>query len=364
MHNNVLLIAIAAGAPAMALASGFTIDRIASDQPGVAKLTDPNMVNAWGLIASGTSPWWIGANGSGTSLVYNGATENKIGLTVAIPGDGSVTGVAFNGNSAAFNGDAFLFGSEDGTVSGWRGALGTTAETLQLGSASNVYKGVTDAVIAGDSYAYLANFRAGGIDVMKGTGAAPNLSGTFTDPSLPAGYAPFNVMQLGGVLYVTYAVQDPTKHDDVAGAGNGIVDAYDLNGNLIQRLVTGGHLDSPWGLALAPAGFAGFGGDLLVGNFGDGTINAYNPATGAYQGTLQDAGGNPLTIDGLWGLGFGNGANAGSANRLYFTAGPEGESHGLFGALDPVPEPRTWIMTLMAAGMLWSIRRAAVSRRM
>jgi uncharacterized protein (TIGR03118 family) len=249
-------------------------------------------------------------------------------------------------------------------VSGWRGALGTTAETLQLGSASNVYKGVTDAVIAGDSYAYLANFRAGGIDVMKGTGAAPNLSGTFTDPSLPAGYAPFNVMQLGGVLYVTYAVQDPTKHDDVAGAGNGIVDAYDLNGNLIQRLVTGGHLDSPWGLALAPAGFAGFGGDLLVGNFGDGTINAYNPATGAYQGTLQDAGGNPLTIDGLWGLGFGNGANAGSANRLYFTAGPEGESHGLFGALDPVPEPRTWIMTLMAAGMLWSIRRAAVSRRM
>ena len=216
MHNNVLLIAIAAGAPAMALASGFTIDRIASDQPGVAKLTDPNMVNAWGLIASGTSPWWIGANGSGTSLVYNGATENKIGLTVAIPGDGSVTGVAFNGNSAAFNGDAFLFGSEDGTVSGWRGALGTTAETLQLGSASNVYKGVTDAVIAGDSYAYLANFRAGGIDVMKGTGAAPNLSGTFTDPSLPAGYAPFNVQALNGMVFVTFAKQDAWR-DRFAG---------------------------------------------------------------------------------------------------------------------------------------------------
>ncbi|MGH9648386.1 MAG: TIGR03118 family protein, partial [Bryobacteraceae bacterium] len=161
----------------------------------------------------------------------------------------------------------------------------------------------------------------------------------------PAGFAPFNVMDLGGSIYVTYAVQDPDKHDDVAGAGNGIVDKYDLNGNLVGRLVTGGALDSPWGLALAPVGLSGLGGDLLVGNFGDGSINAYDPNTGALVETLTDANGNPLAIDGLWGLAFGNGGNAGPTSTLYFTAGPGGESHGLFGELNAVPEPGTWLLT-------------------
>ncbi len=208
-----------------------------------------------------------------------------------------------------------------------------------------MYKGLADASVGGNQYAYLTNFRTASVDVMKGSGGAPSLTGTFTDPSLPAGYAPFDIANLGGILYVTYAVQDGTKHDDVAGAGNGIVDAFDLNGNFLGRLVTGGALDSPWGLALAPAGFGDVGGDLLVGNFGDGSIHAYNPTTGALVETLTDANGNPLVIDGLWGLKFGNGGSAGPTSTLYFTAGPDGESHGLFGELNAVPEPATWLLT-------------------
>jgi uncharacterized protein (TIGR03118 family) len=243
--------------------------------------------------------------------------------------------------AGSFNGDTFLFDNEDGTVSGWRGGLGTAAETLVPGSPANVYKGLAGATIGVNEYAYLANFRSGAIDVLKGNGGAANLTGTFTDPGLPAGYAPFDVQNLGGVLYVTYAVQDGAKHDDVAGAGNGIVDAYDLQGNLLRRLVTGGALNSPWGLALAPAGFGDVGGDLLVGNFGDGTINAYT-TSGAFVETLQDSHGNPLVIDGLWGLRFGVGGSAATAETLFFTAGPDGESHGLFGELVQTPEPGTW----------------------
>ena len=315
---------------------GFVQTNLASDS------TDANLVNAWGLAASATSPFWLGANGSGTSVIYSGAGV-KSALEVTILGDGSVTGVASN-STADFNGDRFLFASEDGTVSGWRGALGTNAEALQLANSANVYKGLTDGNTGGNEYAYLANFRTGNIDVLPGT-AAPALAGNFTDPNLPAGYAPFNVMNLGGTLYVTYAVQDASKHDDVSGAGNGFVDKYDLQGNFVSRLVTGGALNSPWGLAIAPVGFGDVGGDLLVGNFGDGHINAYDPTTGVFVETLQDADGNPLVIDGLWGLAFGNGGSAGPKDTLYFTAGPGDESHGLFGKLTPAPEPATWLLT-------------------
>ena len=323
---------------------GFVQTNLASDQPGAAPTTDANLVNAWGIAASATSPFWIGANGTGNSVLYNGAGV-KQATTVSIPGDGSVTGVSFSNVAGNFNGDTFLFASEDGTVSGWRGALGTAAETLVAGSSLNVYKGLTDAGVGGIQYAYLTNFKTGAINVLTGTGVPSALTGNFTDPGLPAGYAPFDIANLGGKLYVTYAVQDPAKHDDVPGAGNGIVDTYDLNGNFLGRLVTGGALDSPWGLAIAPAGFGDVGGDLLVGNFGDGTIHAYNPTTGASVETLTDAKGNPLTIDGLWGLEFGNGSGSGSASTLYFTAGPDDESHGLFGELNPVPEPATWLLT-------------------
>jgi uncharacterized protein (TIGR03118 family) len=293
------------------------------------------------MAASGASPVWIGANRTGKAVIYNGAGV-KQGLVVTMPGDRSVTGVAFSNVPGSFNGDTFLFANEDGTIGGWRGALGTVSETLQIANTANVYKGLTDANIFGNVYAYAANFRTGAIDVLKGNAGAPNLTGNFTDPALPSGYAPFNVANLGGVLYVTYAVQDAAKHDDVPGPGNGIVDAFDLQGTFLRRVATNGVLNAPWGLALAPAGFGDVGGDLLVGNFGNGTINAYNPTTGAFIQTLQDASGNTISIDGLWALQFGNGGMFGKTNTLYFTAGPNGESHGLFGDLTAIPEPATW----------------------
>lgn len=328
-------------------ASSFVVTTLATDA------TDPGLINPWGLAASATSPIWIGVNGSGTSELYTGAGV-KQGLVVTIPGDGSVTGVVFSGVAGAFNGDAFLFASEDGTFSGWRGALGTTAETLALGSPDNVYKGLALATIGANTYSYLANFKAGQIDVMKGTGAAPDLTGSFTDPTLPAGYAPFNIQNLGGTLYVTYAVQDAAKEDDVSGAGNGIVDRFDLQGNFLGRVVTGGDLNSPWGLALAPAGFGDLAGALLVGNFGDGLIHAYDPLSGFLRDTLVDQGNSPIVIEGLWALRFGSGlGNGGSATALYFTAGPDDESGGQFGFIAAVPEPAT--LALVGFGLLAGI---------
>jgi uncharacterized protein (TIGR03118 family) len=333
---------------------GFVQTDLASDLAG-ANFTDPTLKNAWGMAASPTSPSWLGVNGSGISELYNGAGV-KQGLVVTIPGAGSVTGVAFNG-AGGFNGDLFMFVSEDGTVSGWRGALGTTAEILASPDPNNVYKGMAVGNVAAFTYAYLANFHTGAIDVMKGNSGAPNLLGNFTDPNLPAGFAPFNVTNLGGKLYVSYAKQDATGHDDVPGAGNGFVSVFDLNGVFQQRLVTGGALNSPWGLALAPAGFGDVGGSLLVGNFGDGTIHAYNPTSGALVETLVDPNGNPISIDGLWGLSFGNGANSGPTSTLYFTAGPNDEANGLFGQLVAAPEPGTWLLAGMGLAAAFAARR-------
>jgi len=353
MRRWILLGLVAASVitPVLASQVEYGVNVFASDVPGAGKSTDPDLVNAWGITASPTSPFWIGANGTGTSVLYTGA-GTKLGLVVTIPGDGSVTGVSFSNIAGSFNGDAFLFDSEDGTVSGWRGALGTNAENLVLADPNNVYKGIAVANIGGNGYAYLANFHTGNIDVLKGNPGAPDLTGKFLDPNLPAGYAPFDVQNLDGTLYVTYAVQDGAGHDDVPGLGNGIVDKFDLQGNLIERLVTNGALNSPWGLALAPAGFGDLGGDLLVGNFGDGLIHAYDPTSGALVETLKNDVGNPLSIDGLWGLRFGNGSGSGSATTLYFTAGPNGEQHGAFGDLVPTPEPGTWVMLVSCLGLL------------
>ena len=321
-----------------------------------AQITDPNLVNAWGVSHSATSPFWVSDNGTGLSTLYtvdpvtNATTKNS--LEVAIPGDGSVTGQVFNGASAtgAFNGDLFMFVNEDGTISGWRGALGTNAEVLQTAS-DNVYKGTTLVTTGGHSYLLSANFHTGAIDVLKGDAGAPSLSGTFVDPNLPAGYAPFNIENVGNAVYVTYAVQGAGK-DEQDGAGLGIVDKFDLNGVLLGRVGTGGTLNAPWGLAIAPASFTDIAGDLLVGNFGDGTINIFDLGTNMFVGQLLDTTGNVLTIDGLWALNVGNNGNAGSSEKVYFTAGPDGETHGLFGVLEAtaVPEPST--LALAGTGAL------------
>jgi uncharacterized protein (TIGR03118 family) len=362
--SNSLKAVLFAAAAVIAISVSASADfvkqtNLVSDDQSVnaAQITDPNLVNAWGISYGATSPFWVSDNGTGVSTLYkvdpHTNATTKQGLTVTIPGDGSVTGQAFNSGAAggAFNKDAFLFVSEDGTVSGWRGALGTTAETLQVGSSTNLYKGTTLANVGGHMYLYSANFASGAIDVMKGDAGAPSLSGSFTDPGLPSGYAPFNVQVLNGHIFVTYAQQVQGSEDEAHGAGLGLVDEYDTNGNFVARVASAGSvLDAPWGLAIAPANFGIFAGDLLVGNFGDGTINAFDLATMMFEGQLTDQNGNPIMIDGLWGLIPGNGGSGGDPNSIYFSAGPGDEGHGLFGVLSFVPEPAT--MFLFAAGLL------------
>lgn len=363
---------LAGGAASAQLPAVDQVNLVTDDQAAhPAALTDTNLVNAWGISLSASSPFWVSNNGTGTSTLYavdpitNAVTKRS--LTVSIPGDGSVTGQVFNTATAsgAFNKNNFLFVSEDGTVSGWRGALGSAAETLVAGSSANVYKGSAFAVVDNHAYLYGANFRAGSIDVIKGDTAAPTLTGIFSDPNLPSGYAPFNIQKLGNKLYVAYAEQDGTKHDEVAGAGKGFVDSFDLNGNFVARVASSGTLNAPWALALAPTSFGQYSGDLLVGNFGDGTINVFDPNSNTYIGQLHNRDGSVLAIDGLWGLTPGNGVSGGSTNALYFAAGPDGESHGLFGSITVVPEPSTFaflaVFSLPTLGALLRARRKARS---
>jgi uncharacterized protein (TIGR03118 family) len=333
-----------------------------SDQPGHASLTDPDLVNAWGLSASpGTdaapgSPLWVSDNGTDKTTLYAGATAATVTKVATFPNgidvtSGAPTGQVFNGDSnpngfivqdaAGHSGRAtFIFASENGGIDGWNAGVGATApgpsthtEVAVMNGANAVYKGLAQAQASdGHTYLYAANFRSGRVEAYDDTWTPVELpGGLFVDPKIPSGYAPFNVQELAGQLYVTYAKQDATLHDDVAGQGHGFVDVFTNDGAFVKRLITRGQLNSPWGLALAPASFGRFGGALLVGNFGDGTINAYNINTGARLGNLRSSHG-PIVIDGLWGLRFGNG-NAAKTGELMFSAGPDGESHGLLGKI-------------------------------
>ncbi|MBS0424772.1 MAG: TIGR03118 family protein [Proteobacteria bacterium] len=352
LHRTALVTGLFLATFALPTHAAFDIDNLVTDAQSAhaAQITDAGLINAWGLSYAPTGPFWVSANSTGTSPLYSvdPATQviSKLALTVTIPGTGNVTGQVFNSTNA-FNGDRFLFVSEDGTVSGWRSALGTTAETLAVASATSLYKGAAFSTIAGDSYLYAANFHTGAVDVYKGSALSPSLSGTFTDPSLPSGYAPFNIQNLGDKLYVTYAQQDSLSSDEVAGPGLGLVDSYDLQGNFLARIATGGSLNAPWGLAIAPSSFGSMAGALLVGNFGDGHINAFDLVTHAFLGQVLGNDGKPLAIDGLWAIAPGNDGLAGSSHLLYFTAGPDDESHGLFGVLTPVPEPSIYAMLLI-----------------
>lgn len=335
---------------------------LVSDLPNVALHQDPDLINPWGM-STGGGPIWVSDNGTDLATLYNAAGQ-KQSLIVSIP-SGAPDGQVFNPNSTTdFLGAHFIFASENGGIDAWSG--GNSAVNRVGVSTSAVYKGLAIGTSSQGATLYAANFRAGTIDVFNSTFGKVSLAGGFTDPNgIPSGYAPFNVQNIGGKLYVTYAVQDSAKHDDVAGQGNGIVDVFDTNGSFVQRLVSNGAgsaLNSPWGLALAPSNFGKFSGDLLVGNFGNGMINAFNPSTGAFLGALTDASGNPIMIQGLWGLMFGGGtAASGPTNELFFAAGiplPGDtvlENHGLFGTLT-VPEPSTLVLLASGAALL-SLRR-------
>jgi uncharacterized protein (TIGR03118 family) len=299
-----------------------------------------------------------------------GGTGAKIPLVVTIPpsGSGAPTGVVFNG-TGGFAGSHFIFDTENGTIAAW--SSGTTAATKVPSVAGSVYKGLALGNNGSGDLLYAANFGTGHIDVFDSNFTSTSVSGGFKDNSLPAGYAPFDVKNLNGKLYVTYALQDAAHHDDVAGAGHGFIDVFDFNGNLLQRLTSQGALNSPWGLALAPSQFGAFGGDLLVGNFGDGMINAYDPSSGMFLGALDGTGGSPLVIEGLWGLAFGNGAHSQGLNTLFFTAGIPGspggatEEHGLFGTIDPSPEPAPAALMICALifGAVINLRQRSLAKK-
>ena len=346
----------AAPAGAAAHVSAYRQINLVSDQAGKANLKDPDLVNAWGLAASpGTnaspgSPLWVADNGSDKATLYAAGSSptsvSKVPLTVDVTG-AAPTGQVFNADPNAFTvsdsqgnsgSSLFLFDTENGTIDGWSPNVGgpspsTVTEVARDNGANAVYKGLAVATVKGKSFLYATNFRSGRVEAYDSTFTPVEMpGGLFVDPGLPAGYGPFGIAEIRGKLYVSFAKQDATLHDDVAGRGHGFIDVFSNNGRFLDRLVTRGALNSPWGMALAPRSFGRFGGDLLVGNFGNGLINVYNATNGAWLGRLSQRNGLPIQIDGLWGLMFGNG-NAAGTNELIFSAGPSKESHGLLGKI-------------------------------
>jgi uncharacterized protein (TIGR03118 family) len=330
--------------------NAFLVHNLVSDQPGVADFTDKNLVNVWGVDTSATSPFWVSDAGTGLSTLYssNGAVSATV---VTIPvgaktaGPAVVTGTLQNGTGGFAvqpgRNPNFMFCTADGTVSGWAPAADATHALLMIDNSANgaVYYGcaLNGKTTQTTPLLYVANFRSGQIEVY-GTDYKPvTLAGNFSDPSVPSGYAPFNIQNYGGKLYVMYAQQTSGKGAWVAGAGLGAVAVFDLQGNLIKHLVTGGPLNAPWGVAIAPANFGVFANTLLIGNFGDGAISAFDPTSGALLGTLADPQGNTIHIPGLWGLIPGNGGSGGDNAAIYFMAGGAQQNHGLLGSIQAAP---------------------------
>jgi uncharacterized protein (TIGR03118 family) len=349
-HAGLLITAaLAVAAPAFGEHS-YVQHNLVSDIPGLADRTDTNLVNPWGLVHSSTSPWWLNANGTGLSLVYDGtgaAFPVASPLVVTVPPPGATgtsapTGIVFNGSTdfqlATGLPARFIFATEDGTISGWNPAVDPANAVIKVNNSPGaVYKGLAAGVLNGQNVLYAANFRGGSVDVFDANFSPVALpTGAFMDARVPSGYGPFNVQITGSMVFVTFAKQDAALHDDVAGPGFGYVDAFSASGTLLMRLEHGPWMNSPWAVAMAPAGFGKLSGKLLVGNFGSGQIATFDAKEGEFEGMMRGSRARPITIDGLWGLGFGNGANAGPATTLYFTAGIQGEAHGLFGTLMPI----------------------------
>lgn len=347
-------------------ATGYFVHNLVADDKSTATADfyDSRLINPWGNVASATSPFWVCDAGLSTIYTVSATSATPMGTpnattqpTIPAAGGakgGSCTGIVANtapattpptfpvtapGKAPAAAG--FIFVTEDGVLSAWSGGADATQAFVEVdNSKSAAYKGLA-LVTTPTVQLYAANFKSGGIDVFDSQFKPVTLAaGSFVDPKVPTGFAPFNIWNLGGKLYVAYAKQDSAKFDDVAGVGNGYVSVFDPTGKLLQSLVAGGTgslLNSPWGLAIAPATYGKFANNLLVGNFGDGMINAYDTTTGVYQGTLQDGSGKNIVIPGLWSLYVGNGGNGGDSNTVYFTAGPGGEKHGILGSIQANP---------------------------
>jgi uncharacterized protein (TIGR03118 family) len=344
----------------MSSATAYLATDVVRDTAGAAH-TDANLVNGWGVAFNPKGFVWVANNGTNTSTLYdgNGVPQSLVvTLNNGLAGTADPTGIVFNDSTTSFMLNAtvgggafaghggytgtasgttpFIFDGEGGTLTAWSPTVDSAhAYVVYDGSAAGaVYKGL--AIVTGTTNRlYAADFHNKRIDVFDGTFTKISVAGGFADSAIPSDYAPFNIQEIGGKLYVAYAKKDPAGNDEVAGAGFGYVDVFDTDGNLLKRLVAGGALNAPWGLAMAPANFGQFSNDLLVGNFGDGKINAYDPTTGAKVGTLSKADGSAIVIDGLWGIAFGNGLNNQPANTLFYAAGPSNEAHGAYGRIDP-----------------------------
>jgi uncharacterized protein (TIGR03118 family) len=314
-------------------------ENLVSDQPGVATLTDPNLVNAWGMSRGANTPIWVSDNGADVATLYRGDVAgmpvSAVPLVVSIPG-GAPTGQV-NNDTTAFTVPGtgapalFMFAGENGDLFAWNGSAGTTAVAVGHTDGA-VYKGLALDHSPFGPLLLAANFHDNRVDVFDGQFNRLPVDLLFHDPFLPSGYAPFNVATVGDQVFVTYAKQDADRHDDVAGRGHGFVDVFTNYGAFLHRFASRGVLDSPWGLTIAPANFGAFSGDLLIGNFGDGRIHAFDPSTGRLLGTLESGKHTPIVIDGLWGLQVGDAA-AGGPDAVWFSAGPDEEAHGLLGVL-------------------------------
>ena len=323
---------------------GVTQTNLVSDQPGKAEITDPNLVNAWGMSRGADSPVWVSNAGTSTSTLYSGAVNGSpvvaapagSPLIVKVPG-APVTGQAFNSDSSGFvvpgtNASAnFIFATVGGTIAAWNPVSGTQAATVATVPGA-IYTGLTESSSPFGPLLLAADFHHNRIDVFNSAFQKLDVAGLFRDRSLPRDYAPFNVQVLGNDVYVTYAKQDADKQKDVDGNGFGFVDKFTTFGTLEQRVASHGALNAPWGLVIAPQNFGKFSNDLLVGNFGDGTIHAYDPRDGQFRGTLTDTHHRVIKIDRLWGLLTGD-ALAGGPNSIWFSSGPDDEHHGLLGIL-------------------------------
>jgi uncharacterized protein (TIGR03118 family) len=317
----------------------YQMTLLVADQASAgAVTTDTHLVNPWGLAYGPSTGFWVANQGTATTTVYDGAGKPPapplVVSTPAIVGAalGGPTGVAFNGTTG-FLGDSFILASLDGSISGWSTGTATTRRVDNSASQA-VYTGLTTGTVGAATYLYAANLNSGAIDVFDSTYTPVSLGASaLVDPTLPAGFVPYNVQVLGGKLYVTYAKRVAPALRETTGAGLGYVSSFNLDGSFDRRVASTGLLNAPWGLALAPTSFGPYGGALLVGNFGDGRITAYNASTGAQMGQVSGANGTPLALSGLWGMTFGNGGLAGNANYLYVTAGPQAETHGSFAVI-------------------------------